>query len=104
MNNIFYVPKLDFPDNTIYRFEFGDPQEIKDELGDTFIITGLYPAALLKSSTEQKCIDEAKRLLDILAPGGHYIFDFDKNIITTNSVNVGNLKSVLNYVTENGKY
>lgn len=94
----------EFPENTVYRFEFGDAQKIKDKLGDKFIICGLYPVGLLKTGTEQECIDEAKRLFDILAPGGGYIFDFDKNIITTDSVNVDNLKAVLNFVREYGKY
>ncbi|MEF9919119.1 MAG: uroporphyrinogen decarboxylase family protein, partial [Eubacterium sp.] len=85
----------DLPENTIMRFEFGDAKIIKEKLGDRHIISGLYPLGLLKTGTKQECIDKAKEMIDILAPGGHYLFDFDKNIITTDSVNIENLKAVL---------
>lgn len=85
----------DLPENTILRFEYGDPKEIKKKLGERHIITGLYPLGLLQTGTKQQCVDKAKELIDILAPGGKYFFDFDKNIITVNSVNIDNLHAVL---------
>ena len=54
--------------------------------------------------TKEQCIDKAKELLDILAPGGRYWFDFDKGALTPNSVNIENLKAVLAYVHENTVY
>ena len=79
-------------EGTMLRFEYGDPKEIKERFGKRFIISGLYPISLLKTGTKEQCIDKAKELLDILAPGGNYIFNFDKDIISLNSVNPDNLK------------
>lgn len=100
-----YLDQLyDLPENTIMRFEFGDAKLIKEKLGDRHIICGLYPMGLLKTGTKQECIDKAKELIDILAPGGRYIFDFDKNLITTDSVKIDNLNAVLDTYHMYGVY
>lgn len=100
-----YVDYLyELPENTRMMFEYGDPKLIKDKLGDKHILTGFYPITLLKTGTKQQCIDKAKELIDILAPGGKYYFGFDKAIITADSVNLENIKAVLEYVSENAYY
>jgi hypothetical protein len=86
------------------RFEYGDPKLVKEKLGDKHIISGFYPVALLKTGTRQQCIDKAKEIIDILAPGGRYIFDFDKVPITLDSLNVENARAVLDYVAANAGY
>ena len=58
----------------IYSFEEVDPVAAKQQLGDTACILGVFPVYLLHYGTKQQVIDEAKRLIDILAPGGGYIF------------------------------
>lgn len=102
MRYIDYLYEL--PENTRMWFEYGDPKLVKEKLGKKHIITGFYPLTTLKTGTKQVCIDKAKELIDILAPGGKYFFDFDKAVITTDSVNLENLKAVLEYVVENAKY
>ena len=77
---------------------------VKEKLGKKHIISGFYPLTYLKSATKQQCIDKAKELIDILAPGGKYIFEFDKSPVSLNSVNVENYAAVLRYVAENAKY
>ena len=57
----------------IYSFEEADPVYVKKELGDIACISGLFPSYLLHYGKKQQVIDEAKRLIDILAPGGGYI-------------------------------
>jgi hypothetical protein len=94
----------DLPENTRMWFEYGDPKTVKEKLGSKHILTGFYPIGLLKTGTKEQCIDKAKEMLDILAPGGKYMFGFDKGIITADSVNIENLQAVLQYVAENGKY
>jgi len=94
----------ELPENTIMRFEYGDPKLVKEKLGKKHIITGFYPVSLLKTGTKQQCIDKAKELIDILAPGGRYFFDFDKAPITLDSVNVENARAVLEYVAANANY
>ena len=58
----------------VYSFEEVDPVIVKKELGDTACITGIFPIYTLHYGTKQQVIDEAKRLIDILGPGGGYIF------------------------------
>jgi len=58
----------------VYSFETVDPVYVKHQLGDTACIQGVFPVYLLHYGTKQQVIDEAKRLIDILAPGGGYIF------------------------------
>ncbi len=94
----------ELPEGTMMVFEYGDPKEIKEKIGKRHIISGLYPVGLLKSGTKQECIDKAKELIDILAPDGHYVFNFDKAILRMSDVNVENLKAVFAFVQEYGVY
>jgi len=94
----------ELPTNTVLLFEYGDIRKIKEKLGKKHIITGLYPITMLKNCTKEQCLDKAKEMLDVLAPGGKYIFSFDKPILTVNDINVENLAAVLEYVRDNGAY
>ena len=94
----------ELPENTILRFEYGDPKLVKEKLGKKHIISGFYPLMLLHTGTKEQCIDKAKELLDILAPGGRYWFDFDKNALDMHGNITENLQAVLQYVYENGRY
>lgn len=111
-SNIFveqdYTRFLDYleelPAGQLLLFEYGDPKQIKEKLGKKHIISGLYPLSKLRNGTKQECIDYAKELIDILAPGGNFMFSFDKSIIRLNDVNPDNMKAVLEYVKENSNY
>ncbi|MFZ7133882.1 MAG: uroporphyrinogen decarboxylase [Eubacteriales bacterium] len=94
----------ELPVNSILKFEYGDAQKITDKLGNKHIITGLYPITLLKTGTKQQCVDKAKELIDILAPGGKYIFSLDKQVITATSIKLDNLAAVTEYVRDNTNY
>lgn len=94
----------ELPENTRLYFEFGDPKLVKEKLGKKHILSGFYPLTYLQTATKQQCIDKAKELIDILAPGGKYYFEFDKSPVTLDSVNVENYAAVLQYVAENAKY
>ena len=94
----------DLPEGTRFCFEYGDPVQIKKKLGHKHILSGLYPIRYLKTATKQECIDKAKKLMDILAPGGNYIFNFDKNPFVIGDVDLDNYKAVLEFVLEYGRY
>lgn len=102
MRYLDYLNEL--PPLTHMSFEFGDPKLIAEKVGKRHIISGLYPLTLLKTGSEQECIDKAKELIDILAPGGQYIFALDKNLLKLKDINPDNLKAVLRFVKEYGKY
>ena len=59
----------------IYHFEEVDMAQAKKVLGDTACIAGGFPVYLLDYGTKEQVIDEAKRLIDICAPGGGFIFE-----------------------------
>ncbi|MFZ7132135.1 MAG: uroporphyrinogen decarboxylase family protein [Eubacteriales bacterium] len=100
-----YLDELsDLPQGTRLFMEYGDPQKFKDKLGKKMILGGFYPLTLLKMGTQQQCIDKAKELLDILAPGGNYFFRFDKGALNLSDINTDNYVAVMEYVLENGKY
>ncbi|GBF32596.1 uroporphyrinogen-III decarboxylase [Desulfocucumis palustris] len=102
MRYLDYLEEL--PENTRIMFEYGDPKLAKEKIGKKHIISGFYPVSLLKTGTKQQCIDKAKELIDILAPGGKYLFNLDKSPVTLDSVNVENLQAVLEYVSTNANY
>lgn len=96
----------ELPENTIMRFEYGDPKLVKEKLGKKHIISGFYPITLLQTGTKQQCVDKAKELMDVLAPGGKYWFQADKSVINFEAKGpvADNMRAVLEYVHENGTY
>lgn len=102
MRYLDYLQEL--PAGTQLVFEYGDPQAIKDKLGNKFLLSGLYPISLIKQGTKQQCLDKAKELLDIMLPGGGYTFGFDKNPLTLGDVNMENLIAVADFVHEYSTY
>lgn len=99
-----YIDYLaELPAGIRLRFEYGDPKKFKDKLGKKHIISGFYPFSLFATATVQQCLDEAKKLIDILAPGGNCSFDVDKVMATYNG-GKENFIEVFNFVREYGKY
>ncbi|SHJ13230.1 uroporphyrinogen decarboxylase family protein [Parasporobacterium paucivorans] len=72
----------------IIHFEQTDMVEAKKVLGDIACISGNLPIYLLEYGTKQQVIDECKRIIDICAPGGGYIFDTDGSIDNAKRENV----------------
>ena len=102
MRYLDYLTEL--PDNIAIVFEDGDAQLCKDKLGTKKIISGLYPTMMFRSSTTQECVDEAKKIVDILAPGGAYIFGFDKGLLSPGDAKIENVQATLKAVREYGVY
>lgn len=100
-----YIDYLqELPPGTRLLMEYGDPKLFKDKLGKKMVLSGFYPITLLKTGTKQQCIDKAKELIDILAPGGNFIFGFDKHAMSINDINPENYIAVMEYVLKNAKY
>ena len=59
----------------VYHFEEVDLALAKKKLGNMACIAGGFPAWIVEAGTKQRVIDEVKRVLDICAPGGGYIFE-----------------------------
>ncbi|MEW6077347.1 MAG: uroporphyrinogen decarboxylase family protein [Thermodesulfobacteriota bacterium] len=65
------------------------PQEMKQKYGDQTTLLGYVPTALLVHGTPKEVMDEAKRQIDVLAPGGGFILapecEYPPNIPLTNA-------------------
>lgn len=94
----------ELPAGTIMMFEYGDPKLVKEKLGDKFIIKGLYPLDLIKRGTKQQVIDKAKELLDIMLPGGGYIFSFDKGPLMLSDINLDNYRALSEFLRDYAVY
>lgn len=94
----------DLPERTVMMFEYGDPKSIKNKLGSKHILSGFYPINTLANGNKQECIDKAKELVDILAPGGNYIFGYEKLPLVLADAKPENVIAVNEFVAEYAVY
>ena len=108
-----WMPYLDYlmelPENTKFvgLFETGKIEElaeIKRRLGTRIIVKGGMSVDTLCFGSKNEVIDAAKKCLDVLAPGGGFIFSFDKVLMTFNDGTPENVIAACEYITEHGKY
>ena len=95
---------LDLPVGMQYEWEKGDPVLFKEKLGKRCILSGGFPLIYLKTLTKAQIIDKTKEWLDIMMPGGQYIFGFDKNALSGGDIVMENLEAVFDTVREYGVY
>lgn len=88
----------------ILNFEYMDPKLAKDKLGKDYILAGFYSLGTFAAKSPEECVDEAKKVLDIMAPGGNYMFRTDKAPIMATDMNIDSYKAVAKYVMENTDY
>ena len=85
---------------TIIHFEKADMKSAKNILGGRACLSGFFPIYLLEWGTKQEVIDETKRTIDTLAPGGGYIFDTNACV---ENVKRENLEAMFKTISEYGK-
>ena len=85
----------------IYKFEDTPLDLAKRVLGDTACITGGFPNTLLDFGTPQQVEDECRRILDVCAPGGGFIFQPKSSLCLAKRENV---EAMFRTVHEYGKY
>ncbi len=88
----------------ILNFEYMEPKLAKEKLGKDYILAGFYALGTFAAKSPKECVEEAKRVLDIMAPGGNYMFRTDKAPIMESDMNMDSYKAVAKYVMENTKY
>ena len=101
-----YNTRLDFltevtPGKVFYHFEEVDMAVAKSKLKNIACIAGSFNTNLLQFGTPEKVRDEAKRLLDICAPGGGFIFATGSGL---SHVKRENVAAMFETVREFGKY
>ena len=84
----------------VVHFEKVDLQRAKDTVGKDSCITANFPIYLLEYGTVQQVVDEAKRQIDIGAPGGGFIFETNASIA---NVKRENLEALYDTVREYGR-
>ena len=85
----------------VYHFEDVDLVQAKKKLGDMACIAGGFPVWIVEQGTKQQVIDEVKRVLDICAPGGGYIFEGGYSF---GEAPIENVEAMYETVLEYGKY
>ena len=89
------------PGKVFYHFEEVDMAVAKSKLKDIACIAGSFNTNLLQFGTPDQVRDEAKRLLDICAPGGGFIFATSSGL---SHVKRENVEAMFETVREYGKY
>lgn len=72
----------------IVHIEEADMAKAKKIVGANACLSGNLPIYMLEHGTKQQVIDECKRLIDICAPGGGYIFDTNGSIDNAKRENI----------------
>ncbi|GHT79414.1 hypothetical protein FACS1894104_4070 [Actinomycetota bacterium] len=85
----------------VVHFEETDMARAKKELAGVACVAGNFKYQTLARGSKQQVVDEAKRLLDICAPGGGYMFDLDGGMY---DLPPENLEALYETVKEYGKY
>lgn len=85
----------------VYHFEDVDMAEAKRIIGPHACITGGFNARLLETGTKEQVAEHVKRLLDICAPGGGYIFDVND---TLDYCKPENVEAMFDTVRTYGRY
>ncbi len=101
-----YNSRLDFlrdvpAGKVIYHFEDVDMATAKKKLGDVACISGGFSTAVLDWGTPEQVVEETKRLLDVVAPGGGYIFETGCGMCNCKRENV---EAMFETVKTYGKY
>ena len=73
----------------------------KKELGDIACLMGGFPVYTVRYGTPERIRDEVKKHLDIMAPGGGYLFSCQYSL---EDAPEENMETLLESVYEYGKY
>ena len=108
MEHDWTVPLLDYmyelPTGTYLTFEETDAKLMKEKLGKRHVLGAGFPLKYLLTCTKDEIIDKTKAWLDIMAPGGQYVFAFDKVALALSDINLDNLIAVCETVRDYGVY
>ena len=84
-----------------YHFENVDMAEAKRVLWDIAAICGNLSISRMEFGKKEDIIEETKRLLDVCAPGGGYLFDFNGSL---ENCKPENLEAMFETLDKYGKY
>lgn len=89
------------PHKVIYHFEKVDLKLAKKELGDIACLMGGFPVYTVRYGTPKEIDEQVKETLDIMAPGGGYLFTTGYSL---EDCPEENMDAVLEALEKYGKY
>ncbi len=94
-------PFKEFPKGSVMiQLDSDDPFEAKKIIGDHQVICGGFPLAMLHLHDLQKCKDRVDKCFEELAPGGGYMFNMDKPLLSPSDGDPELLKDLYGYINE----
>ncbi len=94
----------EFPAGCMLQIDEGDPKLFKEKLGKKFLLSGMFPLETMRNNTTENILARAKEFLDIMLPGGEYIFGFGKNPLQASDLNMDQYAALTHFVHENSYY
>ena len=85
-------------------FEHGDHKVIKKRFGSVIGLVGGMPLQTLNYGAKAEVVSLTRRLIDDMAPGGGWIFGFDKSWLAPNDAKAENLQAAVETVRTYGVY
>ena len=77
---------------------------VKAKVGKKHVLYAMHPLTHLANGTLEEACDKVKEYLDILAPGGKYIFNMDKSVLRGRQIDWNKLNPWLDCIHTYGKY
>ena len=100
-----YVDHLtQIPKRNVMVFEKMDARSAKDKLGKDYVLAGFYPIINFTTLDPDKAVDEAKKVIEIAAPGGNYMFRTDKAPIRETDIRIDSYQAVADYIMNHTYY
>lgn len=94
----------DMPGMHVAKFEAPSAELLAEKVPSRNVIAGVYPFNVIRNGTKEEVVDEVKRIIDILGPGGNLILNPNKRFIRDSDLNLENTKVFIETVQEYGKY
>ena len=96
---------LDFltrlPKSTLAWIEDGDMRKYTETFGRDHIFGGFFDPTITLTRTKEECIDAVKEMCDICMESDHFYFTFNRGVMDINSVDIGKLQAVLEWLRDN---
>lgn len=101
-----YNTRIDFltdvpKGKVLYHFEKADMKVAKQKLGNIAAISGNLSVSLMEFGTKEQVIRETRELLEVCAPGGGYLFDFNGSL---ENCKPENMDAMFETLEKYGKY
>ncbi|MCL1914238.1 MAG: hypothetical protein FWG10_10285 [Eubacteriaceae bacterium] len=95
----------DLPDTSLIGLvEPREYEEYTRRFGNKFTIIAGVPSSTMRFSTVDECIEEAKKVIDLCAPGGGLIFGNDRSFIAPGDKDPDKTRALNEWVHNNAKY